>query len=500
MGLLDLFSDPETDNQQLDPNSLLGSFGSPGWTNKQARDSFWGNVSRAGFAMLAANQPGVSMGQALGAGGMAFSDGIQAGKQQALQDQMMGMRMDAMRQQQEQAKTRQQSIQALTQQYPHLAPLFALDPSKAADVMANAMKPRDPKEGFMEVNGQLFDVRGGTPQAVAGRPKPITVGNTLVDPETMRPVFTAPHQYAPTDLQRNMAAAGIDPRSPEGQSIIRSNLTSSEPLVSVMGPSGPVYAPRSQAIGKTPYDANMPLQTQGNSMVTGDAFLSSLDPQLAAQVKGIAEGRLPYPTGMYLRTPQGQAIANAVNQYDPNMNASDYQARAGTLKDFTSGQAARNVTSLNTVMGHLDALNEAGKKLNNGRFTYLNQAENAVADAMGDPSVKTYKLTANAVADELEKAFRGTGGSLEGIRSWKAQIDTANSPEQMKAIVNQGIELLDSRINALGEQYNRGMKTNRDAFELLNPKEREIYQRLKGGSHGGTATASGWGIKQKGGN
>lgn len=167
MGLLDLF-DSENADQQLDPHSLLGSFSQPGWDNRPGRDTFGSALTNFGAAVLAANQPGVSMGQAIGQGAQAFEATLRQGKHQAQQDLMMGMRLDALRQQQDHARSRQQHIQALTQQYPHLAPLFAIAPDKAADVMAEHMKPRQPK---MHVVGNALVGEDGR-QVYQAPPKP----------------------------------------------------------------------------------------------------------------------------------------------------------------------------------------------------------------------------------------------------------------------------------------------------------------------------------------
>jgi hypothetical protein len=214
--------------------------------------------------------------------------------------------------------------------------------------------------------------------------------------------------------------------------------------------------------------------------VHGEEFLKTLKPDIAAQVKALAEGRLAFPSGFALRSPYWQQMLQAVSQYDPGFDAVNYNARAKTRADFTSGQAARNITSFNTVMGHLDTLSRAWDKLDNGEIPAINSLRNMTLQQSGDPRIQSFNLARNAVGDELERAFRGTGGNVTEIEQWKQTLDAAASPETQKAVIQQGLELLKSRIDAIGEQYNRGMGVTSDPLNLLNPHSREVYNRLAG--------------------
>lgn len=178
MGILELFADPETDSLAVTPGSTLAQFIVPGGTNRQARDQFGSALTNFGAAMLAANQPGASLGQAFGQGMQAFNGSIQAGKQQALQDQLMGMKMTEMQAAQAARQRQQQAVQQMMQdpQYAHLAPLMALDTGKAAEVMASAMKPKDPVS--LAKGARLVDPRSGkvVAEGAADLPMGMVVG------------------------------------------------------------------------------------------------------------------------------------------------------------------------------------------------------------------------------------------------------------------------------------------------------------------------------------
>lgn len=81
---------------------------------------------------------------------------------------------------------------------------------------------------------------------------------------------------------------------------------------------------------------------------------------------------------------------------------------------------------------------------------------------------------------ELTRAFRGTGGDVHDLEQWEKVLSESDSPQSLHAAVKQGVELLDSRIEAVGDQYNRGMGKTSDPLRLLSPKAQSALTRLRG--------------------
>ncbi len=225
----------------------------------------------------------------------------------------------------------------------------------------------------------------------------------------------------------------------------------------------------------------------GNGL-TGDDYLKTLPPSAAAQIKGMAEGNLPLPNGRVLTTPYGQAIMNAVMQYDPAANAINLPARQKTRQDFTSGKSSENIAALNTAMSHLDRLNENFGKLHNSDYPLWNAVANPLSIAFGNKDIQnaTSKVGADAgaVSHELAKVFRSTGMSEGEIKEWEKKISSNNSPEQNKAVVEEAIDLMNGRLDSIGEKYNQGMGTTKDPLELLSPGAKAIYERITGKNSG----------------
>ncbi len=214
---------------------------------------------------------------------------------------------------------------------------------------------------------------------------------------------------------------------------------------------------------------------------TGDEFLKNVDKPTADQLRAISEGRVAYPSGMALKTPYWQRMTALLSQYDPQFDAVNYGARAGVRKDFTSGKSAANLTSFNTLAGHLDTLEKAADGLNNNNtLPILNGPINTVMGAVSSDTqsrLKKFETAKTAVVDELTRAFRGSGGSVHDIQTWERAISSADSPQALQAAIGQAKELIRSRIESVGEQYHRGMGLTKDPLDILTPKAREIFDR-----------------------
>jgi len=238
-----------------------------------------------------------------------------------------------------------------------------------------------------------------------------------------------------------------------------------------------------QAMNGFVYQGGDPKMANSWKPLTGDAYLKSL-PATALPaipvIKAYAEGRAPMPTQAAMRNPQVMQILQMTQQYDPTFSAQDYATRLGTRKDFTSGKAAQNITAFNTVLQHLDKLHGDANALNNTNYPLWNGIANTAIDAMGDPRPGNVKIDRMAVASELVRAFRGAGGAEADIQDWQRSFDPNGSPAQLNGAIQRAVELLNGRIKALGDQYNRGMGKSQDPITLLSPEAQAVYHKLAG--------------------
>ncbi len=220
----------------------------------------------------------------------------------------------------------------------------------------------------------------------------------------------------------------------------------------------------------------------------GDEFLKQMRPDIANQVKALAEGRMQFPSSFALRPGMGasgsnanywQNMLDAVARYDPTFDATNFRARSGVLNSFTSGADAKNITSLNMTIGHLGTLADTAEKLGNEPFRSFNTIKNWVSKEVGYPKVTNFNIAKAAVASELTRVFRGTGGNEADIQRWENDINSSSSPEQLKGAIGQALSLLDSRIDAMNTTFSRGMNKPSNISTFLSPDAVKTLKRLE---------------------
>lgn len=220
----------------------------------------------------------------------------------------------------------------------------------------------------------------------------------------------------------------------------------------------------------------------------GDDFLKQIRPDIANQVKALADGRMQFPSSFALRPGMGasgpnasywQNMLDAVSRYDPTFDATNYNARASTLRSFTSGPDAKNVTSINMTIGHLGNLADTADKLRNVDFRAYNTLANWLSVQAGRPDVTNFNIAKAAVSSELTRVFRGTGGNEADIQRWENEINSSASPEQLRGAIGTGLALLDSRIGAMNQTFSRGMNRPATIQQFLDPRSLDTLRRLE---------------------
>lgn len=226
------------------------------------------------------------------------------------------------------------------------------------------------------------------------------------------------------------------------------------------------------------------VEAPGDTTLTGDAYLATLPPGLAAQVKAMADGRRAFPTGAALRNFSIAKLVAAATQYDPALDAANAATRVATRKNFTSGKARGNITAINTALGHIGTLSKKADALDNKTFRTWNTIGNAILTERGDPRVKDFGIARDAVANELMRVFRQVGASTTEIEEWKRTIDSSDSPAQLKAEIGTAVDLLNSRLLSMQDEYQQGMGKSADVYEFLTPHAKQVFNALAPGGTG----------------
>lgn len=229
-------------------------------------------------------------------------------------------------------------------------------------------------------------------------------------------------------------------------------------------------------------DDGTPIAATAASVVSGPEFLKTLPDKDARMARAIAEGRVDLPKGRQASDPNWMRWTEQAMQYDPDLDQSNVTSRRSTRRDFTSGSNAKNITAINTALGHLESLAKDADALDNfgdlGPMTgTANRIRYKILEESGDPRTSKFKQSRDAVANELMRVFRQVGASTTEIKEWQDNISASQSPDQFKASIQTAAELLGSRLSAMNDSYQRGMGSSSDVFELLSPHAREIFSR-----------------------
>lgn len=231
--------------------------------------------------------------------------------------------------------------------------------------------------------------------------------------------------------------------------------------------------------------------------VTGPDFLKMLSPSEAAQVKALAEGRMAFPAGKAASSPYWQQRLAQVSQYDPEFDAINYNARAATRRDFTAGKSSANIKALNTAIGHLGELyGQIDKTASHGGFpgaTTVNAIQNAFARSSGSSGPTKYEQTAGALAGELTQVYRQSGGAEADIQRYLTELSPNASLEQKREAIKNMANLLRSRLDAINDQYTKGMGTTAQPLQVLDQHAQDVLGVINSGgalpSGGGNGTA-----------
>jgi len=205
--------------------------------------------------------------------------------------------------------------------------------------------------------------------------------------------------------------------------------------------------------------------------------LEGLDQGAQEMVRKIVNYDWKLPSGNVLREPYWQNILSRAASYDPSFSEREFDVRKKLRIDFTSGNASKNIRSLNTAVYHINTLKRAAKDLNNAPVQLWNKIANASLNAVGDPRVVAFNNAATAVAGELANVFKNTTGTDQEIKAWRENQNSSQSPKQINAGIDTVIELLGGRVGSVRSQYETGMGKPKD-FRFFSPESRKILEGI----------------------
>ncbi len=156
----------------------------------------------------------------------------------------------------------------------------------------------------------------------------------------------------------------------------------------------------------------------------------------------------------------------------------DYKSQEKATKDFSTGMQGRQVNSFNTAIDHLATMDKLSDALANGDTKAINAIGNMVAKQTGSPAPTSFNAAKQIVTAEVIKSIVASGGGVKERQEAEANFAAANSPAQLKGVINAYKDLMGGQLKSLELQY--GNTTGRKDFEKkLTPAAKETLGKLK---------------------
>lgn len=216
--------------------------------------------------------------------------------------------------------------------------------------------------------------------------------------------------------------------------------------------------------------------------------IASADGKPSEAAQAIANYQVPLQVALSrLPAPARELVLKQVRELNPNYDASHYDVARKTEMDATTGNLAKTSNSQSTAIAHMDVLNQAVDALKNGDIRILNQLGNALGVQVGKTPKTAFEAIVHKVGPELASAYLAGGGSVGERGATEKDFDPSLSPDQLKSNISVSAKLLEGKIKANQEQYQRGTY-GRGKQQLLTPEASEALKRLSSGGTAGAAT------------
>jgi hypothetical protein len=247
-------------------------------------------------------------------------------------------------------------------------------------------------------------------------------------------------------------------------------------------PTGGTAAPPAPTGGASPYQGVAAANTiAGLQGLSGQAFIDKLSetrPDLASEIKSYAEGRRAMPTGVagYRLEP----LIRLVTQYDPTFDATNYNARNKARADLTSpnGTGGKTINALNTAVQHAGVLSELIEKEGNTEYPIANWVKNSLGKQFGSTKATNFEAVQPQLMKEIERLWRGAGGSQGDIDALKASLGSNLGHQQQVEGLAQFVSLIKGKLDSTEEQRDVALGPHGADIPVIYDKNKPILDTI----------------------
>lgn len=148
------------------------------------------------------------------------------------------------------------------------------------------------------------------------------------------------------------------------------------------------------------------------------------------------------------------------------------------VKAFATGKQGQQVNAFNTAIDHLGTMDKLSDALQNGDVKAINFLGNEVAKQTGAPAPTNFNAAKQIVTAEVIKAVVASGGGVTERQEAERNFSNANSPAQLKGVIDTYKQLLGGQLKSLNLQYEN--TTGRKDFDKkLTPEAKATLTKLR---------------------
>jgi hypothetical protein len=326
---------------------------------------------------------------------------------------------------------------------------------------------------------------------IAGKPVEFDPTKGAMNPDTGA-VIRQP--VASQKTQAELAADAANPNSPtQAQSataldLMRPPKEPPKPSVGVIHdtPAGLVRIADDNTVTPLGVKGYHPPVADPNTGMPGPVDLEKLPAPVRAQAQALVDGTRALDPRL-ANKPYGQTIINAAYAIDPTFDTGNFNARAKARTDLTSpnGTGGKTIGALNTAIQHAGKLSDLIEKLDNSNIPMVNALVNPVKSATGNTAVSNFNTVAPQLAKEIERVWRGAGGTAGEIHDLIDTIGQNKGKQQQREALQQFVELAKGKLDALETQRDNVLGKTAGAkvpilFDQNKPILDTIQQRATG--------------------
>jgi hypothetical protein len=191
--------------------------------------------------------------------------------------------------------------------------------------------------------------------------------------------------------------------------------------------------------------------------------------------KAIANYDMAPITSWGMNKPFGQNVMAKVRQLNPDYDATKWQAKLRGQVAFTTGKQGDTLRFFSVATDHLSTMEEAATALGNGNVRLLNKARNEIKNQLGYEGPVDFNFVKSIVGAEVNKAVQGQAGALSDREELRANLDGANSPEQLAGVARFARKLIAGQLKGLRIQSKAiGMSQEEFDSRLSDQAKKEL--------------------------